>query len=87
MLRHLVTLLTPWHLQSNLLILFHLLLPPQTLMYTAITYPMLQLEWTAAKVFWYLLMQVNAVDLVICLLLSTFPQSANCWIIAPLLVL
>lgn len=31
----------------------------QTVMYSAITYPMLQLEWTAAKVFWYLAMQVR----------------------------
>jgi hypothetical protein len=62
-----------------------LLLPLQTLMYTAITYPMLQLEWTAAKVFWYLLMQVKPVDMRI--LLSTFLCPASCCIIAPRLAL
>jgi hypothetical protein len=59
LLLHLATLLTPQQFVVPLAELTCLLLPLQTLMYTAITYPMLQLEWTAAKVFWYLLMQVH----------------------------
>lgn len=33
----------------------------QTVIYTVITYPMLQLEWTAAKFFWYAFMQVRPI--------------------------
>lgn len=39
-------------------------------MYTAITYPMLQLEWTTAKVLWYLLMQASDAQSSLIILLS-----------------
>lgn len=59
--------------------------PLQTLMYTAITYPMLQLEWTAAKVFWYLLMQVTPKQPSNACVFETFLYAASCYTVAPLL--